>query len=76
MEERVRARFAPEEFYRPAMEAGDAVLMRGDILHRTLVSPEMTQDRTSIELRFFAEDNRPMRLKGDCFMVCSEKGSV
>jgi len=27
--ERVRTRFACEEFYRPAMEAGDAVLMRG-----------------------------------------------
>src|SRR6266850_1348933 len=69
VDERLRARFPPEEFYRPAMEVGDAVLMREDILHRTLVSPEMTQDRTSIELRFFAEDNPPMRLKGDRFLV-------
>lgn len=65
---KVRARFGPEEFYRPAMEAGDAVLMRGDILHRTFVTPEMTRDRTSIELRFFATDNLPARLKTDRFL--------
>src|SRR6266404_3531060 len=71
--ERVRTRFACEEFYRPAMEAGDAVLMRGDILHRTLVTPEMTQDRTSIELRFFEANNLPVRFKGDRFVVlCRE----
>src|SRR5437764_13009699 len=51
VDERVQARFAPEEFWRPVMEAGDAVLFRGDILHRTHVTPAMTKDRTSIELR-------------------------
>ena len=71
MDERVRARFAPEEFYRPAMEAGDAVLMRGDILHRTLVRPQMTKDRTSIELRFFEAENLPVRLKGNRFLTVS-----
>jgi len=76
VEEKVRARFGPKEFYRPAIEAGDAVLLRGDILHRTLVKPEMMQDRTSIELRFFAAENLPVRLKGDRFVVFSEKGSV
>src|SRR5260221_614307 len=75
--ERVRTRFACEEFYRPAMEAGDAVLMRGDILHRTLVTPEMTQDRTSIELRFFEAKNLPVRFKGDRFVVlCRERGGL
>jgi hypothetical protein len=65
---RVQTLFGPEEFYRPVMEAGDAVLMRGDILHRTFVTPEMTHDRTSIELRFFATNALPGRLKGDRFL--------
>jgi len=66
-DDRVRARFAPEEFQRPMIEPGDALLFRGDILHRTHVTPAMTKDRTSIELRFFPADNLPVRLKGDRF---------
>ncbi len=65
-EERVRASFAPATFQRPAMRAGDALLLRGDTLHRTHVTPAMTHDRTSIELRFFAA--QPERLRGDRFI--------
>jgi hypothetical protein len=65
---RVRTRFTPEEFWRPVLEPGGALLFRGDILHRTHVTPEMTRDRTSIELRFFPADNLPTRLKSDRFM--------
>ena len=65
--ERVRARFAPEQFWRPAMEPGDALLFRGDVLHRTHVTPAMTKNRTSIELRFFPANNLPARLKNDRF---------
>jgi hypothetical protein len=67
-EERVRARFAPEEFWRPVLEAGDALLFRGDILHRTQVTPAMSNDRTSLELRFFPAHNLPLRLQSDRFV--------
>src|SRR5205085_2056920 len=42
--ERVADRFPPQEFWQPVMEAADAVLFRGDILHRTHVTPVMTED--------------------------------
>jgi hypothetical protein len=63
-DERVRGRFAPEDFWRPTMEPGDALLFRGDILHRTYVTPLMTRQRTSLELRFFQGNNLPARLQG------------
>jgi hypothetical protein len=65
---RVSARFKPEEFWRPVLEPGDALLFRGDVLHRTHVTPAMTQDRTSVELRFFPAGNLPARLEGDRFI--------
>jgi hypothetical protein len=68
LDERVRARFAPGEFWRPVLAPGDALLFRGDLLHRTHVTPAMTQDRTSIELRFFPADRCPARLKDDRFI--------
>jgi hypothetical protein len=70
-EERVRSRFPPEEFWRPVMQAGDALLFRGEILHRTHVTPGMTRDRTSIEARFFPADQIPERLKSDRFLYGS-----
>ena len=65
---RVRQRFAAEQFWRPDMQAGDAILFRGDVLHRTHVTPAMTRDRTSIELRVFPANDIPARLKGDRFL--------
>ncbi len=69
MDDRVRARFVPEEFWKPLLQPGDALLFQGDILHRTHVTSAMTRDRTSIELRFFSASNLPSRLKGDQFVV-------
>lgn len=66
---RVRMRFAPEQFWGPAMEPGDALLFHGDILHRTHVTPAMTEDRTSIELRFFPTVQLPARLRADRLVV-------
>ena len=66
--ERVRARHPAEAFERPAMNPGDALLLRGDTLHRTHVTPAMTHDRTSIELRFFRAQPLPERLRGDRFV--------
>ena len=64
----VRARFAPDDFWQPILDPGDALLFRGDILHRTHVTSSMTEDRTSLELRFFPADSLPARLKGDRFL--------
>jgi hypothetical protein len=36
----------------PAMAPGDVLLMTGDLLHRTHVTPAMTLDRISVEVRF------------------------
>ena len=49
----VRARFGAREFWSPELEVGDAVVFAGGCLHRTHVTPEMTDDRLSLELRFF-----------------------
>lgn len=65
---RLRSAFDPALFRTPAMEPGDAVLMAGFVLHRTHVRPEMTQDRTSLEVRFFGGSGLPARIAGDrCF---------
>ena len=64
----LQTRFTPKRFWRPSLELGDALLFRGDILHRTHVVPEMTKDRTSIELRFFSAVSIPERLQTDRFI--------
>lgn len=50
----VAARFPAAAFRRPGMEAGDALLFDGTVLHRTHAESAMDEDRTSIELRFEA----------------------
>jgi hypothetical protein len=67
-DESVRREFPEEALWRPVLAPGDAVVFRGDLLHRTYVTPAMTRDRTSIELRFFAADRIPERLKRDRFI--------
>ena len=54
---------------RPALEAGDALLFSGDVLHRTHVSAAMTRTRTSIELRCFRADAIPDRISRDAFVA-------
>jgi len=65
----LRTAFAPELFWTPALATGDALLFSGDILHRTHVTSGMSRDRTSIELRCFAAERLPSRLKGDRFVL-------
>jgi hypothetical protein len=60
---RIGARFPSDHFWQPTLEPGDALLFSGDILHRTHVTPAMTHDRTSLELRFFLANDFPARLK-------------
>lgn len=50
---------------RPTLEAGEAVVFSGDVLHRTHVTAAMTQTRTSIELRCFPADAIPDRISRD-----------
>ena len=68
-DEQVRQQFSSEHFWRPALTPGDALLFRGDLLHRTYVAAHMTQPRTSIELRFFPAERLPSRLKNDRFLI-------
>jgi hypothetical protein len=66
--ESLQTRFARGRFWQPKLEPGDGLLFRGDILHRTHVIPEMTKDRTSVELRFFSAVSIPERLQADRFI--------
>ena len=56
----------------PALDAGDALVFSGDVLHRTHVSAAMTQTRTSIELRCFQADAIPGRISNDEFVAVPE----
>jgi hypothetical protein len=49
----LRQRFAAQDFWAPALEFGDGLVFLNDILHRTCVREEMTQDRLSVEYRIF-----------------------
>jgi hypothetical protein len=66
--DRISEAYRAECFERPSLQPGDALLLRGDTLHRTHVTPQMTRDRTSIELRFFAQP-LPERLRADRFVA-------
>jgi hypothetical protein len=68
LDQRLRSQFHPHEFWRPVLEAGDVLCFRGDVLHRTHVTPAMKADRTSIEIRFFPADRIPERLRFDRFI--------
>lgn len=59
----VRSRFP--HIVSAALDAGDALLFDGGLLHCTHVSASMTQPRTSIELRCIAAGPVPERLRGE-----------
>jgi Phytanoyl-CoA dioxygenase (PhyH) len=67
-DDQLRRVFPPPTFWHPTLDPGDALLFSGDLLHRTYVTPAMTRDRTSIELRFFPANGIPGRLAGDRFV--------
>jgi Phytanoyl-CoA dioxygenase (PhyH) len=66
--ESVQKRFLAEKLWQPKMDAGDALLFPGNYLHRTHVAATMTNDRTSIELRFFMKNRIPRHLQFDRFV--------
>lgn len=65
---RISSRFRSNLFYKPQMSAGDAVIFQGGTLHRTHVTQDMQENRSSVELRFVGKNNIPSRLLGDCFI--------
>ena len=67
----VEQRWPTSRRTQPAMEAGDALVFGGEVLHRTHVSAAMTQTRTSIELRCFRADAIPDRIARDEFVAVS-----
>ena len=52
----LRRRFAPAAFWAPALDLGDGLLFRSDVLHRTHVTPEMPGNRISVEYRIFPDE--------------------
>ena len=64
----VRARHHEREFARPLLQAGDALVFDGGMLHHTHVRSDMPLDRTSLELRFFAAGSIPARLRHGRFL--------
>ena len=65
---RVRAWHPEGEWLRPVLDAGDALVFGGGVLHHTQVDDAMIHDRTSLELRFFPAGDPPLRLRGDRFL--------
>ena len=59
----------------PALEAGDALVFSGNLLHRTHVLSGMTRTRTSVELRCFRADAIPDRLARDGFVAVPSSSS-
>jgi len=49
----LRRQFAPEQFWVPELQPGDGLIFQNGTLHRTFVTPQMSQDRLSVEYRFF-----------------------
>jgi ectoine hydroxylase-related dioxygenase (phytanoyl-CoA dioxygenase family) len=63
--EAVAARFGQVAFQHAVLQAGDALLFDGLCLHRSHLTPTITQARRSLELRFFNAEARPARVTGD-----------
>ena len=65
----VDVRWPDAQRLHPILAAGDAIVFTGEVLHRTFVTSAMTQSRTSVELRCFAADAIPDRVREDRFVV-------
>ena len=49
----LRRRFPPQEFWAPDLELGDGLVFLNSILHRTYATPDMRNNRLSVEYRIF-----------------------
>ncbi len=61
----VAARHGPAARRHAVLDAGDALVFGGALLHRTHVTPAMTKPRLSVELRFVESGPLPPRLAGE-----------
>lgn len=46
-----------EDFFAPALNVGDGFIFSQDVIHRTYVTPEMTEPRIGFEFRVFSLDH-------------------
>ena len=56
--EEVLKRFG-NKLWAPAMKAGECLIFDNFLVHRTSVTPQMTKERRSADIRVFAANNRP-----------------
>jgi len=49
----LRQRYSADQFWSPELQAGDIVVFLARSVHRTYVTPDMMEDRLSVEYRFF-----------------------
>ncbi|MBL8307746.1 MAG: hypothetical protein JNM33_13695 [Rubrivivax sp.] len=61
----VLRRFGAATRHCAVLDAGDALLFDGALLHRTHLTPAMDRPRLSLELRFFRTGALPARVAGD-----------
>ncbi len=52
----LRRRFDADAFWAPALDSGDGLVFRNDVLHRTHVNREMPGNRISVEYRIFPDN--------------------
>ena len=64
-EAQVALHYRASDLWCPVMATGDALLFGGDTLHRSHLSPAMTAQRLSLELRFVQADDRSPRLRSE-----------
>ncbi len=64
-EEAVAERFGPQQVRHAELAPGQALLFDGLLLHRTHLTPEMSGQRCSLELRFFRAGALPARVAHD-----------
>ncbi len=65
----VLRRFGAAARHHAVLDAGDALLFDGTLLHRTHLTPAMDRPRLSLELRFFRAGALPARVAGDAGAV-------
>lgn len=55
--------------WRPVMSAGDVLLIKNHVIHRTHVNAGMSLSRSCVELRFFPKNSIPPRIAGHQFIT-------
>lgn len=67
-EEQIFEQFPRDLFWQPVMEPGDILLMDHHVVHRTHITPAMSQERFSMEIRLVPSTQIPPELQAMGFM--------